>query len=316
MGQNSLGIDIGGTRIRAAVVSPAGEVLSRAEGQTLATAAPDHIVAQVAQLVQQASRDHSPETILSAGVCAPGPLDAPQGVAIATPTISGFVDYPLRDRIAAAIGKPTFLDHDGHAATFGEWKFGAGRGHSNMVFVTVSTGIGGGAIVDGALQRGRKGMAAHVGHMTIDPNGPRCACENHGCWEAIAAGPAFSAKARLSGFQDGAAVFEAARAGDATAIGLVENQSRWLAIGLVNLIHIYSPDIVVLGGGVISGLDVMRPILQSFIAQRAMMPFRDVPFVQAQLLDNAGVVGAAVLAQELYLSARQTADKTTAADNL
>ncbi len=302
MGQNALGIDIGGTRMRAAVVSPEGQVLARAERPTPAKSAPDDIVAQVAAVVLEVMHGQEPGAIVSAGVCAPGPLDAQRGIAIATPTIKGFLDYPLRDRIAAAIGLPTFLDHDGHAAAFAEWKFGAGRGHANMVFVTISTGIGGGAIVDGALQRGRMGMAAHVGHMTISPDGPRCACGNHGCWEAIAAGPAFSAAARGKGFADGAAVFVAARAGDAKAVGLIKDQSRWLAIGVVNLIHIYSPDIVVLGGGVVAGFDLMQPFLQSQISQRAMPPFRDVPVVQAQLMDNAGVVGAAALGQQLFLA--------------
>ena len=305
MGQIALGIDIGGTRMRAAVVSPDGQVLSRAECPTPATSAPEAIVAQVAVIVRDATHGYEPGAFTSAGVCAPGPLDAQRGIAIATPTIKGFLDYPLRDRIAAAIGLPTFLDHDGHAAAFGDWKFGAGRGHANMVFVTISTGIGGGAIVDGALHRGRRGMAAHVGHMTIMPEGPRCACGNQGCWEAIAAGPAFSAAARDIGFADGAAVFAAVRLGDETAVQLIAEQSRWLGIGLVNLIHIYSPDIVVLGGGVVAGFDLMQPFLQMQIAQRAMPPFRDVPVVQGQLMDNAGVIGAAALGQELFLSGRQ-----------
>ncbi len=302
MGQNALGIDIGGTRMRAAIVAADGTVLSRADCPTPASAAPDTIVARLATLVLQAGQGHAPGTVIAAGVCAPGPLDVTRGMAIATPTIAGFVNYPLRDKIAAAIGLPTYLEHDGHAAAFGEWTFGAGRGHANMVYVTISTGIGGGAIVDGALQRGRHGMAAHVGHMTIDPTGPRCACGNHGCWEALAAGPAFATVARAAGFSDGADVFAAARAGDANAAGLIKDQSRWLAIGLVNLIHIYSPDLVVLGGGVTNGLDLMRPHLQSQIALRAMPPFRDVPFVQAQLRDNAGLVGAAALGRAMFLS--------------
>ena len=301
MGQYALGIDIGGTRMRAGVIAPDGTVLSRAECPTPASAAPNEIVARVAEIVLRATRDHPPGAIGSAGVGAPGPLDVPRGVAIATPTIRGFVEYPLRDAIAKAIGLPTYLEHDGHAAAYGEWKFGAGRGHANMLFVTISTGIGGGAVVDGALQCGRLGMAAHVGHMTIDPHGPRCACGNSGCWEAIAAGPAFSAAARELGFPDGAAVFVAARAGQRKAIDLIERQAFWLAIGLVNLIHIYSPDIVVLGGGVTNGLDVMRPFLQSHITARAMPPFRCVPFVRAELNDNSGLIGAAALGRELFL---------------
>ena len=300
MDQHTLGIDIGGTTLRAAVVAQGGTILSRAQCPTPATAPPDAIVAALAEIVAKATRGHDPATVVAAGVCAPGPLDARRGIALGTPTIPGFANYPLRDRIAAAIGLPTYLDHDGHAAAFGEWKFGAGRGFANMVFVTVSTGIGGGAIVDGSLQRGRMGMAAHVGHMTIAADGPRCACGNHGCWEALAAGPAFSAAARGHGFADGAAVFIAARTHDAKAVELVRQQSRWLGIGLVNLLHVYSPDIIVLGGGVMAGLDLMRPFMQTHIAANAMPHFRDVPFVQGRLSDNAGLIGAALLGAALY----------------
>lgn len=292
LGIDTLAIDIGGTRIRAAVVSPQGQVLTRAEGPTPARAHGDAVVATIAMVAEQARQGRP---VNAAGVCAPGPLDATRGIAQATPTIDGFRDYPLRDRIEQALHLPTFLDHDGHAAAYGEWLHGAGQGVQTMVYVTISTGIGGGAIVDGRLQRGRNGMAGHVGHMTVQPDGPVCNCGNEGCWEAVAAGPAFAAAARAAGFADGAATFAAATAADPAAMALVEAEARWLGLGLVNLIHIYSPDLVVLGGGVTAGLDLMRPFIADEITRRAMIPFRDTPFVRASLLDNAGLVGAAAL---------------------
>ena len=296
------GIDLGGTRIRAALVAEDGTLLTRAEGATPARDTGDAVVQAVSMVVAQALQGYDRASILAAGVGAPGPLDAENGIAQATPTIDGFRDFPVRDRIAQAIGLPTYLDHDGHAAAFGEWKYGAGRGYANLVYVTISTGIGGGAIVDGRLHRGRKGMAAHVGHMTLQPDGPICNCGNHGCWEALAAGPAFALAARASGYPDGAAAFTAAAAGDAGAAHVVDAQARWLAIGLVNLAHIYSPEILILGGGVTAGLDQMRPVITHEFATRAMSPFRDIPFVRAALQDNAGLIGAAALGREQALA--------------
>lgn len=298
----TLGIDIGGTRIRAAVVAEDGTLLSRAEGVTPARDTGDAVVAAVARMVAQALRGHDRADILAAGVGAPGPLDAERGIAQATPTIDGFRDFPIRDRIAEAIGLPTYLEHDGHAAAFGEWVHGAGRGTANMVFVTVSTGIGGGAIVDGRLQRGRKGQSAHVGHMTLLPDGPICNCGNPGCWEALASGPAFALAARAAGYADGAAAFAAAAAGQAAAVRVVNVQARWLAIGLVNLAHIYAPEILILGGGVAAGLDQMRPVIAAEYARRAMSPFRDIPFVRAALGNNAGLIGAAALGRAQALA--------------
>ena len=288
---DTLAIDIGGTRIRAALVSDQGQVLTRAEGVTPARAHGDDVVAVIARVATEARQGRP---VAAAGVCAPGPLDATLGIAQATPTIAGFRDYPLRARLTDALQLPTFLEHDGHAAAMGEWLHGAGQGVQNMVYVTVSTGIGGGAIVEGRLQRGRKGQAGHVGHMTVQPDGPVCNCGNPGCWEAVAAGPAFAAVARAAGFADGAAVFTAAPH-DPAAMALVEAEARWLGLGLTNLIHIYAPDLVVLGGGMAAGLDLMRPVIEAEIARRAMITFRDTPVVRAALQDNVGLVGAAAL---------------------
>ncbi len=130
------------------------------------------------------------------GVSSPGPLDTEQGIAIGLPTIKDFDNVPLRALLQNQLPHRVFLENDGIAAAIGEWKFGAGQGFLSLVYVTVSTGIGGGVIVDGHVMRGRKGMAGHIGHMAIMPNGLRCNCGSIGCWEAYAAGPAFTAQSK------------------------------------------------------------------------------------------------------------------------
>lgn len=293
-GPDALAIDVGGTRIRAAIVTRDGQLLCRGETATPATLGAKETVECIIALSREVmGAEHAPKVV---GICAPGPLDVGRGLALATPTIKGFdAGYPLRDRIAEALALPVFLDHDGHAAALAEWRFGAGRDQQNMVYITVSTGIGGGAIVDGRLQRGRMGMATHVGHMTVAPSGPICMCGNRGCWEALASGPALQAQARRLGFADGKEAFRAARAGEARAIALIADQARWLALGIVNLIHIYSPDCVVIGGGVGEELDLMRGILEEEIEQRALPPFRRTTVHKARLRGNAGLVGAALV---------------------
>ena len=293
----TLALDLGGTRVRAAVVDGEGRIGGRAEAPTKAREGADAVVEQLAALAFEALGARPPEAVGALGLCAPGPLDTGAGLALATPTIRGFTDFPLRDRLAALVPWSVRLAHDGHAAAHGEWRFGAGRGSRDMVYVTVSTGIGAGAIVDGRPHEGHRGMAAHAGHMVIDPDGPRCVCGNRGCWEAFASGSAFAARAREAGYADGAAAFVAAREGDPGARALVDTLARYLGIGLVNLTHIFSPEVIVMGGGVLAGFDLLeRPILRH-VSGAAMPPFRSVVIRKAALGDNSGLAGVAALAQ-------------------
>jgi len=169
----AVAVDLGGTNIRAALLSPDGTILERVKEPSLAQAGPEAVVAQIAMLARHvgAGRDVS-----GLCFCAPGPLDAETGVALATPTIRGFVDYPLRAAIAAQVDWPVRIDKDAMAATQGEWRFGAGRGLRDFLCLTISTGIGGGAVCDGRLLRGQRGLACHFGHIGISADGPVCAC--------------------------------------------------------------------------------------------------------------------------------------------
>lgn len=192
----------------------------------------------------------------------PGQLDTVAGVATDIPTLPGFVDFPLKAELQKRFAFPVDLENDAIAAAIGEWQFGIGKGLDNLVYVTVSTGIGGGVISDGRVVRGRKGMAAHVGHMSVVPNGELCPCGNRGCFEAYGSGPAFARRAQMravesrettigsgGGTIDSRSVFAAARYGDRLANQLVDEEAEVLGRGFTSLIHIFSPDIIVMGEG-------------------------------------------------------------------
>lgn len=307
-GRLAVGVDLGGTQVRVALVDHRGVVLARAATSTDAAGGPRAVVQQIRQLVVETTRGVEPSSLAGVGVCAPGPLDGEAGVVLGIPTLPGWVDIPVVEWLREALSLPITLENDGVAATIGEWRFGAGRGLSDFVYVTVSTGIGGGVIADGRVLRGRRRLAAHLGHMTILPEGEVCRCGNKGCWEAQASGTALGDFARqLAADAPGSDLFkhgpsvdarhvmEAARAGDELGLRLVAREAELLGIGIVNLLHLFSPYAVVIGGGVSSGFDLLRPGIERHIRTRALPPFRDVPVVAAQLGQNSGVVGAASL---------------------
>lgn len=287
----ALGIDIGGTRVRAGLVDGRGMLRARAETATDARGGPAAVVAQIAALGDEVLAGVARRDLLGAGVSAPGPLDTARGVALGVPTLSGWVDVPIAALLAEALGVPVRLENDGIAAAHGEWRFGVGRGLSNLVYITVSTGVGGGVVADGRLLRGRLGMAGHIGHMTVVRDGAPCACGNRGCWEAYASGTAFAARAG----REPRAVFAAAAAGDAAALAQVAEEADWLGLGIANLLHLYSPELVILGGGVATGFALLAPGIRARLARNAMPAFREVGVTVAALGENAGLVGAAAL---------------------
>ena len=237
--------------------------------------------------------------IAAAGICAPGPLDSDSGTVIGISTMPGWEDVPLRDLMSKRLGLPVVLENDGIAAANGEWRFGAARNLKHLVYVTVSTGIGGGVVADGKLLRGRRGMAGHVGHMIVAPDGPMCTCGARGCFEALASGSALGAAGRLALADEkvtAAAVTAAARGGNRVALDLLDTFARRLGIGFTSLMHLYSPERLVMGGGVAHAFDLMAPRIRETVAANTMAPFRDVEIVAAALGDNAGLVGVAALA--------------------
>ncbi|SIR45497.1 glucokinase [Rhizobium sp. RU20A] len=309
MSRLAIGVDLGGTQVRAALVDGGGAIIARAEADTDAMAGPQAVLAQIEALARGLVETVDPARIVGVGVSTPGPVDTLTGVASDIPTLAGFAGFPLLAELRQRFTQPVSLENDGIAAAIGEWQFGAGQSLDHMVYVTVSTGIGGGVISDGRVVRGRKGMAGHIGHMVLVPGGAGCPCGGLGCFEAYASGTALALRGRAAaaahpgsfegvsgGAVGGRAIFAADRTGDPVARRLVDEEAEWLGRGFVNLLHVYSPEAIVMGGGIAQEFDRLHPGIAAYIRQFAMPAFRDVPVLRAALGTNSGLVGSAALA--------------------
>ncbi|MFB2549828.1 ROK family protein [Ensifer soli] len=306
----ALAFDLGGTELRAALVAASGTILAFASAATLAKAGPAAVIEQMVALAGTVQAHAPAVRLLGVGVGAPGPLDPEEGVVLDAPTLDGWRQVPLAERLGARLGRSVRIENDANAAALGEWRYGAGRGTRSMVFVTVSTGIGGGIIAGGRILHGRRGLAGEIGHMAITGESRPCFCGAIGCFEAVASGSALGEEAtRATAPGDGSDlrrrsedgpvsarhVVEAARAGDLKALALLDAEARWLGIGFTNLLHLYSPEVIVVGGGLSNGLDLMAHGITTTIGARAMRPYRDVPVRRATLGNHAGLIGAASL---------------------
>ena len=309
----AIGIDLGGTQLRAALVDLAGVIVCRAAVATDVAGGPKSIVGQMMQLCDEIGVDRHKQRITGVGVSAPGPLDSERGIIISIPTLPGWEEFPLATTLAREFGLPVVVENDGIAAANGEWKFGSARELRHFVYVTVSTGIGGGVVIDGRLLHGRRGLAGHVGHMVIAPDGPLCSCGARGCFEALASGSALARAGREAVAAEPASILareyppgaitardivDSARKSDRLALALLDKEARWLGIGFANLAHLYSPQAIVMGGGVSQAFDLLHPKIAAAFRASAMPPFRDVRIVAAMCGDNAGLAGAAALIRE------------------
>lgn len=291
----AIALDLGGTQTRAALVDSEGNVSNRVTLPTPAQSGGNAVVEQLAIAANQAAKGAS--NIIGVGLSSPGPLDTEKGTTIHLPTIKSMTNFPIRDALADKLGRRVELENDGISAALGEWQFGGGKGLHSLVYVTLSTGIGGGVIVNNTVVRGHMGMASHVGHMAIQRDGLRCGCGNTGCWEAYAAGPAFAARASAAlgqHFQP-AEVFALAREGNATAQKQVNEEAKLLGLGLTSLLYLYSPQRIIVGGGLTNAWDQLEPGISTYIKANAMFPFCDVPIIKAALGGNSGLIGAAAL---------------------
>jgi len=306
-----IGADVGGTKVAALAVDvTSGAVAGRRVVPTPASDA-EATVATIANAVSAVLREH-PDAV-AVGVGASGLADR-KGMLHFSPNVA-WRDLPLATRIEEAVGRPTVVENDASAAAWGEFRFGAGRGASEVLVVTVGTGIGGGIIVGGELLRGANGFAAEIGHVIVEPGGPRCGCGNLGCWEQVASGRAIDrlgrevagrdpsgAIARAAGGDPsavtGGVVTEAAQAGDDTAIAILAEVGRRLGEGIAGLINTLDPELVVVGGGAMAAGDLLLEPARSACAGategREHRP--KVPLVAASLGTDAGAVGAADLA--------------------
>lgn len=316
-GDLTIGIDLGGSKILAAVIDRQGRVLSAERSTTPADEGHEAVIRSIVASANSAlaGASLSPSQLFAVGVGAPGLVDPETGIVATSPHLPGWCDIPLRDLIQERLGRRTFLINDANAAAIGELCFGAARSARNFIYITLSTGIGGGIVIDGKVYSGAIGAAGEVGHMTIDDDGPQCNCGNRGCWEALASGTALAREARQR-IREGAAtsiprcagsgvegitaetVHRAAKQGDGLARELIERTGHYVGVGLANLINIFNPELIVIGGGLSNIGDMLfEPALRVASERAYGASFRAVRFAPAELGPNSGVIGAAAHAR-------------------
>ena len=351
-----VGVDLGGTQLRTAVLRGA-TLLSRVALLTGTNPTPERIMPRLFAAIHEAldAAQVSLAQVAGIGIAAPGPLDCNTGIVYSPPNMPGWNDVPLRDIFSEQFHVPIYVENDANAAGLGEYMFGAGRGCTDMVYMTISTGIGGGVISNGKIIEGASGTAGELGHMTIDWHGERCNCGNVGCLEYIASGTGIARTANTliqagegvelltfarTMFQHSSTVSHqaalpvegrdattvemrwppsededdeeasqeeplrvnartvalAAEAGIPVARAIIQNAAEALGVGLVNIIHCFNPEMIILGGGVTQmGPMLMEPALR-VVRERAMkVPRECVQIVLAQLGTNTGLVGAGAL---------------------
>jgi glucokinase len=314
-----LAVDVGGTKTIVALVSAAGKIVYRRYFLTLAEEGAQAVINGLLSAINRSiaqARQNKIEPI-GIGIAFAGILDTRRGVVTASPNLPGWRDVPLKDVIASRSGLATYIINDANAAALGEHRCGAGRGFDNMLYLTASTGIGGGIIIDGELYSGADGCAGEFGHMTIKADGPKCHCGNFGCLESLASGWAIAQEAMtrikhgektsIIDLVDGRidnitaeTVATAARQGDRIAYDIVAKAADYLGIGLANLVNIFNPELIVIGGGLSKMGNMMLGPARKIIKERAFrLPAQTVRIVRARLGSNAGIIGAAVYVSEV-----------------
>jgi len=291
-----VGVDVGGTNARSALVNERGEVLLRARQPTSAGGGVEMVLGQLSTAIEEVLVGAGNARVEGIGLASAGIIDMGRGVVTASPNIPEFQDLPIRERIEKRFGLPTLLLNDASAAALGEHTFGAGRGFHHLLYLTISTGIGGGIIADDRLYLGAQGAAGEVGHQVIEAKGPRCHCGSRGCLEALASGWAIAreAKRRLKKRMTAEMVHRAALEGDPLAREVIERAGEYLGIGLANLVNLFNPELLILGGGVANMGELLLGPAERALRQRAFaLPAGIVKMVPPALGDDPGLLGVA-----------------------
>lgn len=321
MQTNVIGVDMGGTKILAAVVGADGTILGTAKVPTKAEKGAAAVIDRIARSVQKAidKSGVAPDSIQALGIGAPGPLDPATGVVIFAPNL-GWRDVPLKTELETRTGFPTFVDNDVNVGTLGEHVFGAGRGVQNVVGIFVGTGIGGGIILNGELFHGASKTAGEIGHIVVKAGGPRCGCGTRGCLEALASRTAMTKQFQKAIGQDKQAsvlseltggdlrtirsgvLAKAVRLNDKLTLKVLKRATKYLGVGIGSIVNFLNPEMIVLGGGVVEALDDTFLARIRAAAERYALPntLSGVQIVRAALGDDAGILGAAALARQRF----------------
>ena len=313
MTEYALVADVGGTQTRVALVNADGSITARHATETLAQDGRDAVMNRLADALLRVA-SVQPSAIKGIGLSLASPVEPETGVMYNPPNLGPewhlYTPIPyLQERLSL----PVYTENDATLGALGEHTFGAGRGCRNMIYMTVSTGVGGGIIIDNKPYTGSNGFGGEIGHMTVDQNGPPCNCGNIGCLEALASGAALAriAQDRIRAGErsaildiaegvidavDARAVVQAARQGDAVAQSMMREVALSLASGIISLMHIFDPQLIVIGGGLGQNMDMFMPAIEREVKRRSMAHFQGaVPVVKFQLGDDVSLLGAAAL---------------------
>lgn len=306
-----IGVDLGGTNLRSAIVTRNGDRFDKRKQATLASEGHERVIRRLTEnitLQRKTARERGLE-IAAVGVGAPGVIHAGTGVVVTSPNFPDWNKVPLKRQLEDGVGIPVFIENDANAAAFGEHWCGAGKDAGSLLFITLGTGVGGGIILNGRIWHGADGMAGEVGHMTILPEGRKCGCGNRGCLEMYA-----SSRGIVMSYQEALVrermppaegmtsenIYRAAGNGEGTAVSVMEQMGSFLGIGIANLINIFNPEMVVIGGGVREAWPLFIDAVRREILQRAFaFPAERTILVPSQLGDDAGMVGAAAVAFQM-----------------
>lgn len=305
-----IGIDLGGTKISGALANSEGKVQSLFVVPTEADLGEEKVLSNIVTVIEKVMIESrvTLDQVAGIGIGSPGVLNLQEGTIITSPNLP-FKNFELVKNLKKSFDLDVFLDNDANVATIGEYMLGAGKGQKNMLYVTVSTGIGGGAIIDGQVYRGNTANALEVGHMTLNPDGPICGCGNAGCLEALASGTSIAKRAKeallskvdtsLRQYDNVTSyeVFQEAKKGDVVANEIIDRALTYLGIGIGNLMLAFDPSMVIIGGGVSKVGPILFDKVQEVVNRRTFATINEnCKIVPAKLSGDAGVLGAVSLA--------------------
>ena len=312
-----LGIDIGGTSLRAALADSPSSILAKARRPAPADQPPEAMVQEISSMYRSLLEQVGSSGAVAVGVSSPGPVDTVAGALVDPPNLPQFTTVPLRDMLQRELALPISLENDANAAAIAEHRVGVGKGTRHMAYVTLSTGIGAGIISDGQLVRGARGAAGEVGHIKLMVDGPQCGCGQNGCWEALASGSAIrkevlrqikeGRESTLSRYDpsaiDAQAVFLAAQSGDLLATEVLDRAAYFTGIGLAAVVDVLNPEMVIVGGGLTNmGDRILGPAFKTCRDHIFPLHERSLRLEVSNLGDDVSLIGALVLADELARS--------------